>query len=805
MKYRVDTCSVELSVGELCALAVKGGHIDTRAPYSRAARAAEGVRAHRAWAEAQGPAYEAEVSLCHTVSVDGLFYTVSGRADGLIRGGEGWTVDEVKTGRPDAWHEAQLKCYAHFLCERYELPSIRARLVYPRRDGGEPYVLAATHTREALRTFYLSLLRKIEGRARYLMTREVEWRDTMRGARFPYDEPRPGQHELMREVHRAVTRGERLFAEAPTGTGKTMSVLYPSLRALGEGAIDKIFYLTAKASTRRGAYLAAGRLFSAGARFRTVVLGAREQVCLCAAARSGQRKAGGYCNPVDCEYARGYYDRVEQALFEVLDAHHGYTIPYVVEVAKRYRLCPYEFSLDLSELCDVIVCDYNYAFDPMVYLRRYFDDPRERYAFLVDEAHNLVDRARDMYSARLCRSEWERVMEAAVDEPGLYESMEEVSRRFRTMKKLCRDTLVSDGEGGYSGYYVGAAPLSGFNEAVVECKRTLDVWLRQNTEHALYFAVYDLVGTVREYLEILEYYDDRFTTYVELTADECSVRLLCLSPAAVLDSAMGRAVSTVCFSATLTPLDYFADLLGGGKHYRSLSLPYPFDPENLLVAVVPTVSTRYEERRQSYATVAACLAAMVSGRAGHYMAYFPSYSYLEEVRKVFARKYPGVELLCQRQGMSYAEREAFIESFRTDTDRLRLGFCVLGGSFAEGIDLPGSHLIGLAIVGVGLPGLSSERNLLRDFFENRCEQGYAYAYTYPGMKNVMQAAGRVIRRDDDRGVVVLIDDRYGTEEYRALFPDHWQGHALARNASSLAEIVRDFWKKGSDSEESCKN
>ena len=319
--------------------------------------------------------------------------------------------------------------------------------------------------------------------------------------------------------------------------------------------------------------------------------------------------------------------------------------------------------------------------------------------------------------------------------------------------------------------------------------------MRKNRAHEFYGAVNEIVYEAKKYLCAAEYFDNRFYNFVYVEGDNITIRIFCLDPSYILDKIQNRAVSTIMFSATLTPIDYFSQMLGGNRKTGRISLPSAFDPENLFVAVADYVSMRFEDRADNISKYVSVIAATLSRKAGNYIAYFPSYDCLWRVYSQFVAKYPNVHTVVQKKNMSLVEKEEFLDFFKNDTGVLRIGFCVLGGSFSEGVDLPGARLIGAIIFGVGLPGLSNERNIIRDYYDNRGESGYDNAYAFPGMNNVLQAAGRVIRRDDDRGVVVLADDRYSEEKYRALFPKHWTNIKSANNARELAEIIQKFWQK----------
>ena len=806
MKYDIDRAAVTLSVTELCTLAMSGGDLDLRPGMShrpRAERGAIGAKIHRRLQAAAGVLYEAEVPLSCTTSIDGLAIEVSGRADGILRT-DPLTVDEIKTvsGKafdlpPSPTYDAQLKCYAYFLCVKKGLSQVATRLTLYRLDDGKTRYLTATHTAEDLRAFYLQLLRRIQARAQLVAERKTQLLPTAAAARFPYSSVREGQDIMIRECYRDIKVGKRLFVEAPTGTGKTLSSLYPAVRALGEGHCDKIFYLTAKASTRREAFRAASQLFQSGARLRTVVLTAREQLCRNEVAKCDPDGISRHCNPLDCPYAKGFYDRCEGALRDALSSQNGFPRASVLEIAERHHICPYEFQLELSELCDIVICDYNYVYDPQIYLRRYFDPDGQsdnRYVFLVDEAHNLGDRAAVMYSAVLSSEDvaalWRQLPE---QEDTLRSALEKLTVTMHGLRRYCKDNLFRDADGVEHGYDIRHSAMEPFCALVAQTRGALESWLRTHRGNESETAVHRLAVLLKRFEVISEYYDERFLTFIELEDDVRRVRLICLDPSRVLASCHARAHAAVLFSATLTPSDYFADILGGGKDAVRISLPSPFDQSHCCLVAVPTVSTRYEDRAASYKKIASLIAATVSGRAGNYMVYFPSYDYMERVLQAFQKRYPKVTCAVQKRGMSAGERDAFLHTFRDD-GCLRVGFCVLGGSFSEGIDLPGGELIGTVIVGTGLPGISNERNILRDHYETTRERGFDYAYTYPGMNRVLQAAGRVIRREDDRGVIVLIDSRFGEPRYQMLFPDHWSHMQYAGNAAELAETVSDFWK-----------
>ena len=808
MKYDVERSAILLSVVELCAHAFLPSHLDLRPGAWRRSleRAERGKAAHKSLRSSQGAGYQAEVPLCNTTLYEGICYEVSGRADGVIREGDRVIVEEIKTvgkrafgGIPSASHEAQAMCYAYFLCRQEELSFVEVRLTLCRAEDQKTRCFARTCSAEELSDFYLSMLSKVAFRANFLRDRLLSRLPSVHSGRFPYPSVREGQDIMLRECYRAIRGGKRLFVEAPTGTGKTVSSLYPAVRALGEGYCDKIFYLTAKASTRREAYGASAAIYEAGSRLRTIVLSSREHVCANARAKSDPAGISRHCNPQDCPRAVNFYEKCRRAIEYLLEQQSGFPRQSIEEIAERFEICPHEFQLELSEFCDIVICDYNYVFDPIVHLRRYFDaDCDDRYVFLVDEAHNLVDRACDMYTAEMKLSQLSAayILVSSLDEnwEKQFEPLERLIVAVQGCKRLCSDTLLTDDEGVEHGYYLNSQQMILLDREVNACISCLEKWVHAHQGEAGEAELSSLLSTLKRCQMVSEAYDSHFTTFVEVEGEEITVRQICRDASLLLDAVMNRAKSTVLFSATLTPLDYFVDILGGGKGAKRLSLPSPFDPAKTCLVTATGVSTRYGDREKSAKKIASLIAATVSGKRGNYIFYFPSYDYMEQVYDIFTEKWQKVQTVKQERGMTLRAREAFLDSF-TDSGGLRVGFCVLGGSFSEGVDLPGKRLIGVGIVGVGLPGLSSERNLLKEYYDDTRESGYDYAYTYPGMNRVLQAAGRVIRRESDCGVIVLIDDRYATPQYKSLFPDHWLHAKSAINAAELANIVSDFWKK----------
>lgn len=805
MRFNENEYCIEMSAEELCQLVSRASDLDSPRPQS--------MNVHSKSFDAflcQMPDYDraleslrAQCDLCNTAQIHGNYYTVSTHPDRAFKDGDIGIIDRFVERRyidehafPDNYDIALLKTNAYFYASKHSLSRVNARIVFCFRDTKKVKIIEDSFAIAELKKFYLDLLEKADFFGKLMLERRNNLLPIAKKVPFPYTEIRDGQEMMIKSIYRGILKGKRAFVQAPTGIGKTISALYPAIRALSEGKIDKIFYLTAKAQTRREAWSAMKRMHSAGAKLKTIFISAKDTVCACSKKHASGLSASNYCNSFDCELARGYYDRVNGAIRELIENYSGYTQSLISSVALKHRVCPYELSLDLSLLCDVIICDYNYVFDPIIYFQRYFGDDGERgrYVFLIDEAHNLPDRAVDMYSASLSRNAIEAV--ASLVPPYDSELLTELDgflRELEDSKKLCYDNMFKNEKGEETGYYISKIAYSVFEKRIEKLHSVMGAWIRKNKLSPVLNEVKSLSRDIAKYKKISELFDDRYTFFIEVSGGDVKVRLACLDPSHQLSLCHSRAVSSVMFSATLEPIDYFSDILGGERDSTRLQLPSPYEQKNLGLFCVDSVNTRFEERENSYKKIASCIAGTVSGRAGNYIVFFPSYKYMSEVYTAFEAKYPKVKAIAQKQNMTYAEREEFLANFKDDEGVLRVGFCVLGGSFSEGIDLPGSRLIGTVIVGVGLPGISNERNIMKEYFENTREGGYDYAYTYPGMNRVLQAAGRVIRTESDRGVVVLIDDRYATEQYKMMFPLHWSHAKYVHSAQELAGEVKKFW------------
>lgn len=779
--------SITLSVRRLTEFLLVRGSIDARAGRGFD-RALEGSRIHRKLQKEGGEAYRAEVPLSAEIECGEFCYTLQGRADGILTQENGITIDEIKTTqRPierlaeDSYpsHWAQACCYGYMLCTQDALPGVTVRLTYVQADSGEIRRFFRDYTAAQLTDFVFDLLRRYESWARLECDGRAVRTAALQALQFPFPAYRDGQRRMAAAVYRTIAAGERLFCCAPTGIGKTMSALFPALKAMGMGMGEKLFYLTAKTIAARSAENALAQLQSQQSApfLRCLTLTAKDKICMLP-----ER----ICTPEACPYADGYFDRARDAVYALLTRGGSLDSTALRAAADEFRVCPYELSLDLSLWCDVIVCDYNYLLDPVVHLQRFFES-RGDYIFLLDEAHNGVDRCRDMFSAVIRKTDFLALRKAL---PKSHRALRTAAGAMNQTLRALRDDCAEAGNvQALHAFPDGLrAPLQKFLHAA-------DDWLdvHRGDCPALEQQLLPLYFDVRFFARIAEQFDDTYAVLLTRVGSDLTVKLLCLDPSAQVAAALRKGRAAILFSATLSPLDYYRTVLGGPDGAHTLGLDSPFDPRNLGLYIASTVSTRYADRADSVPAIVRLLHTMIHSRTGHYIAYFPSYAYLDMVWTQFCLSHPDDPAVRQERGMDDAARAAFLQQFCDAPDAPLLGFCVLGGSYAEGIDLTGDRLIGTAIVGVGLPQVGPEPDLLRDYYNAQNGAGFDYAYRFPGMNKVLQAAGRVIRTERDRGVVLLIDDRFASPSYRALFPAHW-AHARCTTPERLPQQLADFWR-----------
>lgn len=782
--------SIRISVRNLVEFVMRSGDLDNRRTSGAEKDAMQaGSRIHRKIQKRMGADYQAEVTFRHQVDEGEFSLDIEGRADGVITEPGGVTIDEIKgvyrdldrIEEPVAVHQAQAMCYGYFCCLERKLSGVAVQVTYCNLETEEIRRFRKEYDREQLEEWFFGLVHEYVKWARYLYEHGQKRDISLRELSFPFPY-REGQKELAVSVYRAILRKRELFIQAPTGVGKTLSCLYPALKAMGEGLAEKVFYLTAKTITRSVAEESFGILRQRGMYLRFVTITAKEKLCFLDKPS---------CNPEDCPYAKGHFDRVNDAVYEIIHREFCITREVMLQYAKEYRVCPFEFCLDITNWADAVVCDYNYVFDPTVRLKRYFSEGvNGEYLFLVDEAHNLVSRGREMYSAVLYKEDVLLVKKLLKGRSSkAVKRLDKVNRLLLEMKRSGEGCQVYDN----------------INALILACQSLfgeMETFLEEEREFSDRDQVLDFYFQLRNFLNTYEGMDEAYRIYSEMDGEgRFFVRLFCMDPAGHLKECLEKGRSTVFFSATLLPILYYKELLSGNREDYAVYAPSPFPRENRLVLVARDVSSRYSRRnRREYEKVADHIEAMIGGRNGNYMAFFPSYQYLEQVRQVWEERKAAQTgkampvLLCQDPHMREEDKEAFLAAFEEERESSMVAFCVLGGIFSEGIDLKADRLIGAAIVGTGLPMVCTEQELLKQYFDEKDQKGFDYAYQYPGMNKVMQSAGRVIRTMEDKGVILLLDDRFLREDCHALFPLEWLPYEVV-DRWNAGERIRRFWKE----------
>lgn len=771
---------VKMSVKALAEFLYRQG--DLTAVFMNAERANIGSRIHRMLQKQGKDAYQSEVFLKEETQLDDICFVIDGRADGIISSNEGIIIDEIKTVSCDYEeihedmnfaHWAQAYGYAYIYAKQQSLSSVTVQLTYYQIDIDEIKQFHHKKSFQELEAFYMGMLEAYRQWAKRIHDFQTLRDHSIRSLSFPYPQYRQGQRELAVAVYKTILDEDILFAQAPTGIGKTISTLFPSLKALGEKKIERIFYLCAKNITTKAAKDSIRHMLNQGLRIKSTTILAKDKMCLLE-----ERN----CDPDVCPYAKGYYNKIKAALAHLLDHHDEMDWELFQAYGKEYEVCPFELSLDASLYSDIILCDYNYVFDPRVYLKRFFQEKNDC-VFLIDEAHNMVERARAMYSAVLKRSMFCDMLKLADrDAKKLRRLIRKIIKEFKEQEALCQERT----------FYAKADACDALLVLLSQFQKEADRYLQKEHEHneeikTMYFEVL-------AFLRIYDFYDDHFITWIRKETQDTIIKLFCMNPNRVITQMLHMGKAAIFFSATLTPIRYYTDLLLDQECQKKLALPSPFDPCKTKLIIHRGINTRYRVRNASIQPIIQAIAATVLTKPGNYIVYFPSYAYLQQAAQQFQKQYPDLSVEIQESDMSKEAHQSFLSRFHQH-DSATIGFCVLGGMFAEGIDFKGKQLIGVIVVSVGLPQINEESDQLKDYFEAVYQKGYAYAYQYPGMNKVLQAAGRLIRDYEDCGVIVLLDERYATAAYRPLFPAHMRHYEIIDNEAQLSTQLQQFWKE----------
>ena len=774
---------IRISVRNLVEFILRSGDLDNRRSKMADKEAMlMGGKIHRKIQKKMESAYQAEVSLRHETIYEELSIQVEGRADGISRAQDVVLVDEIKgvyrdlarLESPVEVHEAQAKCYAYFYAYDHRQKAMQVQLTYCNMETEDIKRFCKTYTFEELELWYQKLVDEYYRWVRF----QFQWRkrrdQSMEGVEFPF-EYRRGQREIVAGVYHVIQKKKQLFLQAPTGVVKTMSTVYPSVRAVGAGLAEKIFYLTAKTITRTVAQEAFLLLQEKGVEFKVATITAKEKLCLCDEME---------CNPQECPYARGHFDRINEAVYELWTTKNHYTRDILQEHARKWQVCPFEMCLDLSVWTDGVICDYNYVFDPNVYLKRFFaEGTKGDYIFLIDEAHNLVDRGRQMYSAALYKEEVLKIRKSLKPYGGkVIRELNRLNQFLLELKRECEGYEILES--------IGNLPV-----LLMKLMGELESFLEEPPQPEVGKEALEFYFAVRDFLNICDLLDENYKIYVQNLEDGgFQLRLFCVNPAKNLENCLEKGSCAVFFSATLLPLRYYRRLFSTHEDDYAICAASPFSQERRCLLVGADVSSKYTRRGYGeYRRIAEYIARAVNTHPGNYMVFFPSHRLLRDVYEIYEQEFsmPHVHSLCQSSVMSEQERESFLSEFQSGRGTL-VGFCVMGGIFSEGIDLLGDRLIGALIVGTGIPQVGTENEILKAFYDERGENGFDYAYRYPGMNKVLQAAGRVIRTQKDRGIILLLDERFCQRQNLSLFPEEWSNYQVSKIVS-VEKQLKKFW------------
>lgn len=783
--YSEKKTQLHISVRNLVEFIFREGDIDNRSSRAMSADAMmEGTRIHRKIQSSMGKEYQAEVPLSLVVEGDLYELTVEGRADGIFTEDGKCFVDEIKGmyrrvelfEKPVFVHRAQAMCYAYIFALQNNMETIGIQMTYCNLETEQTKYFREEFSFEEIKKWFDDLMEEYGKWATFQCEMKNQRQASIKELNFPF-EYRPGQKKLVSDVYRTIMRQKLLFMQAPTGVGKTISTIFPAVKAVGEELADRIFYLTAKTITATVAKETFALLEKNGYRAKTIQITAKEKLCPCDEME---------CNPVTCPYAKGHFDRVNDAVFDLLHRCEMIERDDILSQADRYTVCPFELCLDTASWCDNIICDYNYVFDPNVYLKRFFQEGiKGDYIFLIDEAHNMVERSRQMYSAQIYKEDFLTVKRIMKEHSrSIEKALEKCNKILLGMKRECENYTVYDTFGNMVFSFMRLMTL-------------LDEFLQKANEFPGKKDVMDFYFELRNFLNIYDLVDEHYVMYSELEADgRFMLKLFCVDPSLNIQKRLDKGRSAVFFSATFLPVNYYKSLLSTKKDNYAIYADSTFDSKKRLLAMATDVSTRYTRRsRSEYERIAGYINAVVTQKTGNYMVFFPSYKMMNDVADIYCEKYADeTELMLQKNNMSETEREEFLDRFSEETDRTLVAFGIMGGIFGEGIDLKNDRLIGAIVVGTGLPQISNERTILKDYYdaENGC--GFDYAFRYPGINKVLQAAGRVIRTTEDTGVILLLDERFWQREYDLLYPREWSDRKPC-NIANVGKLVADFWEQ----------
>ena len=780
---------IDISVRSLVEFVLRSGDLGSGSSFSPA-RMQEGIRVHQLLQQIKGRYIEKELSLKFTINVNDIKFYISGRADGLMLREDFYIIDEIKSTakslnncEEEDVHLAQAKFYAYIYALDNNLANIGVNVTYYSLYDQDFRSFEHEYEIEELETYVMYIVKTYSLFCMMIERLKDERDKSILSLDFPFDSYRKGQKKMINDVYRAINQKKRLFVKAPTGIGKTISTIYPALKSLIYENNEKIFYLTSKTINRQAALDTLTILKERGLKVRALALTAKDKIC-----------PYGSCDMASCEYAKGHFDRINKAIYDILENQEIISREVILKYSESHKVCPFEFSLDISLFCDVIIGDYNYAFDPAVYLKRFFAEQQGKYIFLMDEAHNFIDRARAMFSASIEKAnflELRKSIKVSIKDQAMIPK--ELSDLIKSIGIVNAGFLkLKQDEAEFSQKELPGSLVKAIRSFIEHADHYFSENLRAS-EESFYQDFMNLYFESHAFIRIADLYDERYTMLGYQKDKSLRIKLFCVDPSALIKDALCRCTSLVAFSATLIPASYYINMMGGLDDAVYLMLDSPFEPDRLKLMIDSSVSTRYAHRQRSISRIVSRINAAVSIKNGNYIAFFPSYDYMNQVYEAFSNNHEDITCLVQERGFTEIQREEFLDQFINQDSHIMVGFAVMGGAFSEGIDLKGDRLSGAIIATVGLPGISDELDLIMDYFNKEGKNGFDYAYRYQGMNKVMQSAGRVIRTSSDKGFILLLDDRFLEANYQSLMPKEWLDFQRVSSPLDIEQTLDVFW------------
>lgn len=772
---------IELSVHELVDFVLRKGDIDSRSFNSMTMQ--EGTRIHNIYQSKQGSNYLKEYPLKGIFSYEDSLIYLSGRSDGIILE-EVPIIEEIKSTNCDLnsffkeneeWHLGQAICYGYLYAIEKGLDKVKIRLTYISQVNNDILKKNYCYKTDELLTKIHQYFDVYFQFARIIETRKNKRNESLSKLRFPFSNTREGQMELIDFTKEAIENADSRFAEASTGIGKTMATIYSTLSYLKEDKLDKVFYLCPKNTNFDNAAKALEILNKEGYLLSFTEIRARSKMC--------PYKLEKACNPDDCPLTVGYYSKLKDVLRDCLVHENLLNSEIIDKYAKKYDVCPFELSLDFSVYTDFVVCDYNYAFHPISYLRRFFEVPDKTYRIfaLVDEAHNLIDRARDMFTVTFSEEDYKNLKKElkGYRNPEINKILRKINQDLRLFKQF-----------EFNDQPIILEQLdSKFIQHITKLRSEINVLETDNPKLKLKKGK-DFLIDLYKFIVINDLLNDGFKIILDDKYDNLTIKLFCIDPSSFINKSLFHFLGTLFFSATLTPIDYFQKVNLNRDGFKTISLPSPFNPNNFFLIINDNISIKYKDRDKTLEEVVKEINIFVSKKVGNYLIFVPSFEYSRKIEKYFIND---SRFVFQTATMTNKDKDEFLANFKENPQESRVGVCVISGSFAESIDLTGDRLIGVVVVGVGLPQVNFENNLVKDFYIQKEMNGYEFAYMNPGINKVLQALGRVIRTQNDKGSALIIDSRYAQSHYFSILKDRYKNYTKIKDSNGLIKALNSFY------------